>query len=62
MESKRVGKRTVKLKNNQQSCGIEISKKGGWLVGLENDRNVKGIICICVAAFDIFLFGSQRRI
>ena len=32
---------SVKLKNKEQSYGIEISKKGGWLVGLENDRNVK---------------------
>ena len=30
----------VKVKNEEKEYGIEISKKGGWLVGLENDRNV----------------------
>ena len=32
---------TVKLKKHKEEYSIEISKKGGWLVALENDRNVK---------------------
>ena len=32
---------TVKLKNYKEKYSIEISKKGGWLVALENDRDVK---------------------
>lgn len=32
---------TVKVKNEEKEYGIEISRKGGWLVGLENDRNVE---------------------
>ncbi|MGN1298592.1 MAG: germination protein YpeB [Candidatus Scatovivens sp.] len=32
---------TVKVKNHEKEYGIEISKKGGWIVALQNDRNVE---------------------